>query len=211
MKSVVKLVREPAVTESDLGRVAHFTHTAIGSPFQEEDDEQRRVGLAVACFRLKHMSVFEFADLTFDVTCPIYVARQLVRHRNGTFMEKSLRSLEPLDLDGYDAYTSDDDPFDPFLDYRNIYAAALKTYRELIEAGERKERARAALPLGTPTEFLWRISLRSLFNVFDQRLHPAAQEETRAVVQQMYDLAEKFYPNVLKEWKKDKEGAKTEQ
>lgn len=193
-------------SEKELGQIARFCHTPVGTSLDEEGSDYEAI--AVRCFQRKHMSVFEFADLLYDVTCPIYVARQLFRHRNGTFMEKSLRHLKPMTLDEYNAYTSDDDQFDPFHDYRNVYADALKIYKELIEAGERKERARAVLPLGTPTEFLWRISLRSLFNVFDQRLGKTAQEETRTVVKSMFDLAFEKFPAILRSWQEEKNGAR---
>ena len=203
LESSVRLVREPSVTEFDLGNVAHFTRTAIGSGFPLEDDSDsvKRVTLAVACLKRKHLSIFEFADLLFYVECPIFVARQLFRHRNGVFMEKSLRYLSAPKLDE----SRKDDPLDPFHDYRGVYVDALKIYNELIEAGERKERARAVLPLATPTAFLWKINLRSLLNVFDQRLDLCAQAETRAVVQKMYDLTAEYYPNIMSEWKLEHE------
>jgi len=193
LESSVRLVREPSVTEFDLGNVAHFTRTAIGSAL-DTDDAVKRVTVAVACYKRKHMSVFEFADLLFDVQCPIFVARQLVRHRNGVFMEKSLRYMEAPALRAGENTGREDG-------YIDAYADALDLYKRLVESGERKEMARAVLPLCTPTEFLWKINLRSLLNVFDQRLNACAQRETRAVVQSMFDLASQYYPNILHEWK----------
>ena len=198
MKFQATLVKAPTVSESDLGKIARFTHTPIGT-YLSDDDPDDYTRIAVNCFKRRHMSVLEFADLLYDVQCPIFVARQLMRHRNGTFMEKSLRYLKAPNL--YDS--PKDDPIDPFNDYRGFYVDAVKMYNILIEAGERKEMARAVLPLCTPTEFLWRISLRSLLNVFEQRLAPTAQKETRAVVQQMFDLAEPYYPGILGEWKNE--------
>lgn len=200
LESSVRLVREPSVTEFDLGNVAHFTRTAIGSAL-DTDDAVKRVTVAVACYKRKHMSVFEFADLLFDVQCPIFVARQLVRHRNGVFMEKSLRCLTPAQLVGEDLTSQWERSLRPEDDYVDAYKNALALYDTLIKGGERKEMARAVLPLCTPTEFLWKINLRSLLNVFDQRLNPCAQRETRAVVQSMFDLTSQYYPNVLHEWK----------
>lgn len=184
-------------SEIELGQIAQFCHAPFSAPFVEDGQTPEYYAeLVVNCYKRRHMSVFEFASLLYRVDCPIFVARQLVRHRNGTFMEKSLRYMEPMTLGEYVAYAKDD-AFDPFHDYRGAYADALMTYKELVEAGERKERARAVLPLGTPTSFLWHISLRSLFNVFDQRLAATAQKETRNVVKRMYDLAKESFPNIL--------------
>ena len=196
-------------SEVDLGQIARFCHAPIGEEldlhsyeyFPLDDSEisveakeqiDRFTRLAVNCFKRGHMRVFEFTTLLFRVRCPIYVARQLVRHRNGTFMEKSLRYLEAPDVMTVEP------------NYRAAYRDALDKYKALIQAGVRKEQARAVLPLCTPTEFLWQISLRSLFNVFDQRLDACAQEETRALVQQMYDEAHEYYPHLLDAWKESR-------
>lgn len=183
-------------SEKELGQIARFCHTPVGTSLDEEGSDYEAI--AVRCFQRKHMSVFEFADLLYDVTCPIYVARQLFRHRNGTFMEKSLRHLKPPKLDKGGEY----DPYD------EAYREAVTEYNLLVGSGERKERARAVLPLCTPTEFLWRVSLRSLFNVFDQRLAKTAQEETRTVVKSMFDLAFEKFPAILQSWQEEKNGAR---
>lgn len=176
--------------EEELGEIARFCHTPIATPHVAKTPREY-VNLAVNCYKLGHMSVFEFSHILFRITCPIYVARQLFRHRNGVFMEKSLRYLEAPEPQG------ERDSNDV---YEQHYSQAYAAYRQLIESGVRKEQARAILPLGTPTSFLWLISLRSLFNVFDQRLHPSAQEETRKVVQKMFDLAKQEFPHLLATW-----------
>ena len=200
-ETTVLFAKSPTTTEFDLGTIAHFTHTPIGSGFPLEDDSDsvKRVTLAVACLKRKHLSIFEFADRLFYVECPIFVARQLFRHRNGVFMEKSLRCLLPIGK--WLRHDSKENPV-----YTETYENARKLYFDLVESkGERKELARAVLPLATPTAFLWKINLRSLLNVFDQRLDLCAQAETRAVVQKMYDLTAEYYPNVMNEWKLEHE------
>lgn len=207
LSSQVILAKEPTVTEYDLGVIARFTRTPIGSKddlafeatlnaLAEKTDDTKRVTLAVSCYKRKHLSVFEFADFIFCVDCPIFVARQLMRHRNGTFMEKSLRALAPAFRS---PYTTD------YPEYAAHYEEACNLYDKLVKSGERKEVARAVLPLCTPTAFLWKINLRSLLNVFDQRLNLCAQKETRETVQQMYDIAFKYFPNILREWKLEHE------
>ena len=181
------------VSEAELGKFARFTHTPIGEPLTDKSsDDARYVQIALSCLKMKHMSVFEFAHILLRVTCPIYVARQLMRHRNGTFLEKSLRHLEPTcsDFLGLDS----DNPSD------EAYLDAIRKYHELREHGAKKEDARAVLTLGTPTSFLWYISLRSLFNVFEQRLHPAAQEATRGVVKEIFLIAREKFPETMNLW-----------
>lgn len=197
LQSSVSLAWSPTVSERDLGFVAHFTRTLVGSPL--ENDSCKAVTVAVNCYKRKHLSVFEFADLVFDVECPIFIARQLMRHRNGTFMEKSLRCLSPS-YEACQVKASYTEPISAEDDYVEAYRSAVDLYDQLVAGGERKEMARAVLPLSTPTEFLWRISLRSLFNVFEQRLHPSAQRETREVVKKMYEITDEYYPNIMRAW-----------
>lgn len=182
--------------EKDLGRLAHFTHSAHGSTLAVIDSVQAE-RIAVNCLRLGHMSVFEFAHLTFCISCPIFVARQLMRHRNGVFLEKSLRHVK-LSAGAVDwgVHVDDDDVTSA------AYSASVLAYLTLLEKGARKEKARAVLPLGTPTEFIWKLSLRSLFNVFDQRLRDEAQEETREVVEEMFEQTREHFPRLLEEWER---------
>ena len=194
-ESHVSLYQPPTMDEFKLGSVAHFTKTPLGADVENTDEAVKRVTLAVACFKQEHFSVLEFAEMVFLVRCPIFVARQLFRHRNGTFMEKSLRSLEPTQFKptsyADETTTSAEDIYD------HAYCVSYEAYKRLLECGEQKERARAVLPLATPTEFLWKINLRSLLNVFEQRLDPAAQKETREVVGKMYQLVKPYFPNIF--------------
>lgn len=179
------------LSETALGFCANFTHRPLfDSGELPERESERFTRIAVNCLKLEHDSVFEFAHLLFRVDCPIFVARQLVRHRNGTFLEKSLRHLEPSEI----LSAEDDDEF------YDAYNEAIARYRKLREDGYRKEEARIILPLATPTAFLWKINLRSLFNVFYQRLSMQAQSETREVVVKMWKETADVYPNLLHEW-----------
>lgn len=195
MRLNARIIRRSA-DEQDVGMFAHFTHTPINTPLIADERERADwVRIAVQCFKLEHWSVFEFPTVLFRIDCPIFVARQLMRHRNGTFLEKSLRLLDPFPSHLLK------EPADP---YRQAYAESLQLYEKLRKGGAKKETARAVLTLNTPTSFLWNISLRSLFNVFNQRLHPSAQKETREIVKQMFNETYGVFPNVLDAWKESK-------
>ncbi len=131
------------------------------------------------CLQLKHDSVFEFLQFIWRIDCDIDAARQLERHRAGTFLERSLRSCDPLPeiipaVDGSD------------LSEIMCYNDALTEYENAIASGESKEEAKRKLPLCTPTSIVWRIDFRALMNLFEQRLTKAAQSQTREVVRLMF-------------------------
>ncbi len=182
------------VPEYTLGAIARFTH---GVDFEESNKmDAKNYNVAKTCFKLHHDSVFEFATLLYKIECPIAIARQLMRHRNGVFMERSLRVLKPSIIDNYDDQ-------DPDRIYEDAYNRSVDLYNSFVKIGEKKERARFALTLATPTQFLWQLELRSLINVFDQRLKKDAQSETRRVVKDMFSSARCIYPHILGEWLKN--------
>lgn len=139
-----------------------------------EDRKRKNELLLQSIYKRKHLSVFEFAGATFQIECPIYVARQLMRYRNASYIERSLRRCKPLE--------------------------EVAEYEEKLENGERKEDARSVLPLSTQTRFLWRMNLREMLHVFDERLTKTTQPITRAIVAVMFDEMKKYYPVTLKCW-----------
>jgi thymidylate synthase (FAD) len=60
-------------------------------------------------------------------------------------------------------------------------------YKELTDAGVAKEIARMILPMNLMTKFIWTGSLYSYIHLFNLRLKPDAQKETRELVQSMFD------------------------
>jgi thymidylate synthase (FAD) len=160
----------------------------------EMDDSD--AGLIRFLLREKHASPFEHAVFRFHVRCPIFVAREWVRHRWSSFNEFSLRYAKATD-DFYipapeDVRTQVGKPgsysFEPVSDevaettraeLRQVYEAAYAAYEKLVELGVARELARAALPVGAYTEFYWTVNARSLMNFLSLRNAEAAQREIR--------------------------------
>lgn len=128
----------------------------------------------------KHLSVLEFSNILYQIECPIYIARQLMRYRCSSFLERSLRVCGPMEGDA-------------------------EGYKDAIESGMKREDARALLPLSTRTRFLWLLNLRELLHIAEERLTPAAQAMTRDIVQTMVNLATLDFPNVIGYWKETRE------
>lgn len=150
-----------------------------------------------------HLSPFEFGRINFEVHCPIFVSRQIMRHRTGNYIEKSLRytgnpvqSSLPILTSGLDDVHSK--TAIEMFDY--VAKSSIDIYNGLIRLGVKKEEARRILPLNTQTAFYMGIDLRNLMNLFEQRLALSAQVETRDVVKQMAKWAEFFFPVTMKYW-----------
>lgn len=140
-------------------------------------------------WKWQHLSPFEFQQWIFKIQAPIFVARQLMRYRTGSYIERSLRYVEPLP-DIATLRTTDQRVFDILM---KTFTSCLDAYSELLKYVP-KEKARAVLPLGTETEFIWRIDSRNLYNVLKQRLDKHAQEETREVAKKILEIVQETDP-----------------
>jgi len=136
-----------------------------------------------------HTSTLEQANhITFEIKCPITVARQIVRHRVGTsWTEKSGRytkfNNEIYIPEGLTEFQE--------AKYREAIGLSDVVYRMLLNDGLSKEQARGVLPLSTYTHFYWTCNLRSFLHFQELRNNPKAQKETRLFAKGMLDLLEK--------------------
>ena len=71
-------------------------------------------------------------------------------------------------------------------------------YDQLIELDVSKEQARSVLPLNLNTTFIWTGSILSFIHLFNLRLKPDAQAETRNVAMLMLDCIKSIEGNSFK-------------
>ena len=157
----------------------------------------------------EHTSPFEQVVLTFHIRVPIFVDRQIVRHRTQRRSEISGRySVLPADYYSPEEWRIQDTENrqgslvppggfsgeDPELGYTHQCNQSVKGYHELLEAGVAKEMARMVLPLSTYTEYFFQMDLHNLFHFLKLRLHEHAQWEVRQYAEVMMDMAEKVAP-----------------
>jgi thymidylate synthase (FAD) len=186
-------VRLDASMADDLS-VANAARVSFARRKEELDDSDR--GLIRFLMRDRHGTPFEHNSFRFHIRCPIFVAREWMRHRIGSFNEFSLRYAKATD----DFYVPDLDDvrtqvgkpgaytFEPVDDQlaartqdelRKVYDLAYETYTSLVDAGVARELARSVLPVGAYTEFYWTVNARSLMNFVSLRAAETAQREIR--------------------------------
>lgn len=166
-------------------------------------------------YKHKHMSPFEFPIMCFNIRCPIFVARQMFRHRTHSASEISARYVE---YDECSFYVFDDLRVDSKVNKQSsvestippettkylleiIYEhneQAFSLYNELRARGVAKEIARTVLPLATMTQFRWQMNLRNLIHFCELRDHPDAQLEIRIVAEQIKEYIKDKFPIVYK-------------
>lgn len=151
-------------------------------------------GLIRYLLRNRHGTPFEHSVFRFHVKCPIFVAREWMRHRIGSFNEWSGRysKLEPefyipenirSQVGKPGAYTfeemSDDDKIYVRAHIGEVVKGTWDTYEHLLERGVAKEVARMVLPVNIYTQFYWTINARSLMNFLSLRNSEHAMYEIR--------------------------------
>ena len=153
----------------------------------------------------KHTAPFRHPQLQFRITCPIFVERQLFKHQvgltansiSGRYVDFSdtywtpsqlrLQSKSSKQGSGEDIENEDDNAH--FCrQIANHIDDAKKLYTQMERYGIAKELCRIVLPLCLETTFIWTGSILAYLHLWNLRLKPDTQKETREVAQLMLDL-----------------------
>jgi len=141
-----------------------------------------------------HGTPFEHAYFRFDVKCPIFVARQWIRHRIGTYNEMSLRYC----LAKRDFYTPEGLTGEALERYEKSINAVFDAYEALVGCGVKREQARGVLPLSLYTLYYWTVNARSLMNFLKLRLDKSAQPEIREYAKALLEIFRETMPMTAK-------------
>jgi thymidylate synthase (FAD) len=152
----------------------------------------------------KHMSPFGHAFASFHVKAPIFVARQLVKHKFLRWNEISRRYVD----DEPEFYVpevwrgraedkkqgSSGEVKIPYMVPHEFNKSALYEYETLLESGVAPEQARMVLPQSTMTEWYWSGSLDAFADMCRLRCKEDTQYETRLVADQISVIMEDLFP-----------------
>ena len=156
----------------------------------------------------KHMSPFGHCFVSFHVKAPIFVARQLVKHKFLRWNEISRRYVD----DEPEFYVPDqwrgraDDKKQGSEGVVSISGETMRVaskasmwsvrnYRALLNAGVAPEQARMVLPQSTMTEWYWSGSLDAFADMCNLRLKDDTQGETRRIAHQISQVMLDLFPN----------------
>lgn len=161
--------------------------------------------------RHHHWTPFGQPQMTVRVKAPIFVARQLFRHKVGlveneisrryvdhppTFYQPGVWRQRPTN----GVKQGSGGPLDAFsqTSARSIYEETLETieqaYRNLLGLGVAPEQARLVLPQALFTEWMWTGSLYAFHRIVQQRIAPNAQSETCEIAVQLDRLLLERFP-----------------
>lgn len=161
-----------------------------------------------------HTSPFEMVETWWDMKMPIFVARQIVRHRTASLNEVSARyvalpaewyipkpehvNLAPEKAKQGRGAVAEKELVEDFLsslrgDCKNSY----DHYLYYLDRGIAPELARTFLHLNHYTHWLWKIDLHNLMHFLSLRLHSHAQLEARFYASRMYDYMFQRMPRTM--------------
>ncbi|MDC3304628.1 FAD-dependent thymidylate synthase [bacterium] len=152
----------------------------------------------------KHISPFGHCFASFHVKAPVFVARQLVKHKFLRWNEISRRYVDhepefyqPTEWRGrsVDAKQGSEGVTYPDPDIISFYEhTALRSYNELLEHGVCPEQARMVLPQSMVTEWYWSGSLDAFADMCNLRCKPDTQYETQVVAGHIDTEMAKLFP-----------------
>lgn len=161
--------------------------------------------------RHRHTTPFEAVVITFEMQLPIFVARQLVRHRTQSLNEMSARYGEipetfyvPEEKDiQYQADKNKQGRKDLVMENAEVHRDAFRDasldafggYRNRLAGGMARELARINLPLSTYTKWWATMNLHNLFHLLGLRKDPHAQYETRVFADAMGEITHQLVPH----------------
>jgi len=186
---------------SDLS-VVNAARVSFGKNHTEMTEGDTRLIKYLA--KYKHTSPFGHAFASFHVKAPVFVARQLVKHKFLRWNEISRRYVDD-EPEFYqpdvwrgrseDAKQGSEGVTYPDPDIVSFYNhTALRSYNELLENGVCPEQARMVLPQSTMTEWYWSGSLDAFADMCILRCKEDTQLETARAAQCISQAMQNLFP-----------------
>lgn len=163
-------------------------------------------------FEHSHMTPFEMCELKLHIKCPLFIARQWMRHRTFSYNEVSARYSVVKDNECYipskfykqsktNKQSSDEShPSCVSETCRTLMQvcteAAFDTYNTLLEVKVSREIARLVLPVSTYTEFYCKGNLRNWLHFLELRTGKGAQSEMQEYADAIVEVVKEWLPSV---------------
>lgn len=164
----------------------------------------------------KHYSPFNHSFISVRVKAPVFVARQLVKHKFMPWNEVSRRYVKGevefyktnewrKAADNVKQGSSSEviencrlnissDTASNYLNPDQLNDVALEIYNGLLEEGVCAEQARQVLPQSMMTTWVWSGTLGAFCDMLKLRLDPHTQYETRLVAQEVSNIVKELFP-----------------
>lgn len=198
---------------SDLS-VVNAARVSYGKKKERLDDGDIRLISYLA--RHRHTSPFGHAFASFHIVAPIFVARQLVKHKFLRWNEISRRYVDsepefykpdvwrgkPEDSKQGSTGEARSQYF-PSAYVEDVNAKAIEAYNNMLRHNVAPEQARMILPQNTMTEWYWSGSLDAFADMAKLRMKSDTQLETQYVASKIALTMSDLFPHSWKELMND--------
>lgn len=209
---------EIPITASGDQRIVDAARVSIaGQDVRPTSDDRKLIRYLV---KNRHTTPLEQVRFTFHCRIPIFVARQWIRHRTGSFNEESARygklaadfyipTLERMmfggqakrNKQGSGEPLSESVSLDMITLIENHSIDSYHHYEKLLNNGCARELARAVLPVNIYTQWFWTTDLHNLMHFLTLRCHEHAQWESRQYAEAIVGMAEAVAPYAMEAWR----------
>ena len=196
------------------GDIADAARVSYGKGTRAVSDNRNLIRYLM---RHKHTSPIEMASVKFHLKLPIFVMRQLIRHRTASVNEYSgrysvmtddcyipeLEYIQPqsqTNKQGRGGELSDTWKKKYYTMIRDITNKATICYDLLVgnktlgHGGLSRELSRIVLPVSNYTECYWKIDLHNFFHFSRLRMDSHAQQEIQDYAKAMFEMVKPHFP-----------------
>lgn len=202
----------------DDSAVVQAARVSYGAGTKQVQDDRNLIRYLM---RHEHTTPFEMCEVKFHIKLPIFVMRQLVRHRTASMNEYSARysvmtdefyipeleQIQPQSKTNKQGRQEGEWEFERKRDVQHTFQRsfhnAYKEYEYLLgkdDDGLARELSRSVLPVGGYTECYWKANLKNFLHMIRLRADSHAQWEIREYANAMYGLIKPLFPEVCSAW-----------
>lgn len=192
----------------DDNRIVQAARVSTGRGLKDPETDKK---LLRSLMRRGHTSPFEKVRFEFHCKMPLFIARQWIRHRTGSFNEISGRYAEvprdyyvpeqwrkqsKSDKQGSDVDAVPQDAFNTQMTTSLVQHSeeCFALYDDMLNHGVAREMARMVLPLNMYTQWYWTVDLHNLFHFLQLRMDSHAQWEFQQYAHAIMELIEPIVP-----------------
>ena len=167
--------------------------------------------------RHRHSTPFEMCEVKFHIKLPIFVMRQLIRHRTASVNEysgrysvmsdnfyvpeqKDIKKQSTTNAQGRGEEFSKEAKERTQQWMEKIHNQAHDTYESFLKEDMARETARAVLPVSNYTEAYWKCNMKNFLHMVGLRADPHAQWEIQEYAKTMYELVKPKFPIICEAW-----------
>jgi len=197
-----------------MGSDAAIAQAARVSTNSDGKDDRRLIRYLM---RKKHTSPFEMPEIKILIKAPIFVFRQMFRHRTANLNEQSLRytesecefylpTIERMQEQSRDNRQGSGDVLSEasalicMANLADQHVASRLTYENLLRLGLTRELARNALGVDLYSSAVWKIDLHNLFHFLKLRTDSHAQYEIQRYAEVIEHIIAGLFPITYEAW-----------